>query len=105
MPTKVKTPTQKAINCNHWASITSENIGEYRCVYGVVYKTKFIGKSTFQVLFSDYPNALFLAAGSGYYSVSPGECVAAEGQILRATGGVPYIDIDEALYDCESWMK
>jgi hypothetical protein len=80
-------------------------IGETACVYGSVYKTRTVGETTFQVLFSDDPSSFFLAAGTYYYEIGSGDCVAAEGEILRSSAGVPYININDALYKCEPWME
>lgn len=91
--------------CINWPQVSASMIGTVKCVYGNVYKTRSVGKSTIQILFSDHPQDFFLAGGSSNYTVVSGDCVVAKGQILRSGAGVPYIDIDEALYPCESWMK
>jgi hypothetical protein len=101
---RVPTPTP-AINCMLWSEVSSTMIGRTACVYGNVYKTRTVGETTFQVLFTDDPSSFFLAAGSYYYEINSGDCVAAEGEILRSGAGVPYIDINEALYKCEPWME
>jgi hypothetical protein len=80
-------------------------IGQTTCVYGKVYKTRTVGETTFQVLFANDPTSFFMAAGTYYYDVRSGDCVAAEGEILRSAAGVPYIDINDALYKCEPWME
>jgi len=91
-------PTQDP--CFRWGQITPTMIGQTVCVYGNVYKTRFVGNNTFQILFSENPKDFFLAGGSYNYTVKSGECVRAEGTILRSGSGVPYIDIDNALYYC-----
>ena len=103
IPTRVHTPTP-TIDCLLWSEVSPAMIGETACVYGEVYRTRNVGETTFQVLFTDNPSSFFLAAGSYYYEVSSGDCVAAEGEILRSAAGVPYIDINDALYECEPWM-
>ena len=91
--------------CINWPLVSVRMIGTVKCVYGKVYKTRSVGKSTFQILFSEDKHTFFLAAGSVHYPVVPGDCVVAEGEILKSGAGVPYIDIDEALYPCEPWMN
>ena len=92
-------------HCMNWTEVSTSMIGTVKCVYGNVHETRSVGKSTFQILFSDDPQDFFLAGGAINYTVGSGDCVVAEGKILRSGAGVPYIDIDEALYQCESWMK
>lgn len=103
IPTKVKTPTPTS-NCIKWSQVSSSMIGRQACVYGTIYKTRYVGNN-FQVLFSSDSSDFFLATGTYYYEVTSGDCVVAEGEILRSGVGVPYININEALYICESWMK
>jgi len=91
--------------CMNWPEVSASMIGMVKCVYGNVYKTRSVGKSTFQILFSNDPQDFFLAGGSSNYTVVSGDCIVAEGEILRSGAGVPYIDVDEGLYPCESWMK
>ena len=104
IPARVDTPAL-AIDCLPWSEVSPALIGETACVYGDVDRTRNVGESTFQVLFTDDPSAFFLAAGSYSYEVDSGDCVAAEGKISRSAAGVPYIDINEALYQCEPWME
>jgi len=75
-------------------------IGLQTCVYGYVYKTRDAGESTTQILFTADPNAFFLASGTYWYPAHPGDCVIAEGRILQSGSGVPYLNIDKALYKC-----
>lgn len=105
IPTKVKTSTVPASNCIQWSKISDSMIGNKACVYGTVYKTRNVGESTFQILFSNADDSFFLATGTYYYEVGSGDCVVAEGVISRSGANVPYMNIDEALYQCESWMK
>ena len=105
IPAKDKTPTVPASNCIQWSKVSDTMIGKELCVYGNVYKTRTVGESTFQILFSNNQESFFLAGGVNYYKVSSGDCVVAEGQVLRSGTGTPYINIDEALYKCEDWMK
>jgi hypothetical protein len=105
IPAKVKTPTVQSSNCIQWSKVSSAMIGKEICVYGNVYKIKSVGASTTQILFSSNQESFFLAGGTYYYDVNLGDCVLAEGEVLRSGSGVPYMDIDEALYMCESWMK
>lgn len=105
IPTKVKTPTAAASNCIQWSKVSDSMIGKKACVYGTIYKTRNVGESTFQVLFSNSDNSFFLASGVYYYEVGSGDCVVAEGVISRSGANVPYMNIDKALYKCESWMK
>lgn len=105
-PTITKSPySTTTTDCHLWSEINSKMIGEKICVYGTIYKTRFVGDSTFQILFSKNEKAFFLAAGTYYYDVDPGDCVVAKGKILRSSLGVPYIDIDEDLFQCVDWMK
>jgi hypothetical protein len=104
VPTRVHTPTP-AIDCLLWSEVSPAMIGKTACIYGEVYRTRNVGETTFQVLFTDDPSSFFLAAGSYYYEVASGDCVSAEGEILRSAAGVPYIDINDALYKCEPWME
>jgi hypothetical protein len=104
IPTKAKTSTPTS-NCIQWSKVSASMIGKYACVYGKVHKTQTVGQSTFQILFSNNPSAFFLAAGTYYYEVTTGDCVLAKGEVLKSGAGVPYIDINEKLYNCESWMK
>lgn len=104
VPNTVHTPTP-TIHCLLWSEVSPTMMGETACVYGEVYRTRYVGETTFQVLFTDDPSAFFLAAGSHSYEVKSGDCVAAEGEISRSAAGVPYIDINEALYQCEPWME
>ena len=97
--------TRQASNCIDWTEVTAAMIGNEKCVYGNVYKTRFVGESTFQILFSSNPQAFFLAGGTYNYNITSGNCVFAEGVVLKSGAGVPYIDIDEGLYQCESWME
>lgn len=97
--------TSQASKCINWRQVSSTMIGEVKCVYGSVYKTRLVGESTFQILFSNDVQTFFLAGGTYNYIVNSGDCVLAEGKVLKSSTGVPYIDIDEALYKCESWMK
>ncbi len=103
VPTKVKTPTPTS-NCIQWSRVTSSMIGRQACVYGTIYKTRDV-IGNFQILFSNNQNDFFLATGTYYYEVVAGDCVVAEGEILKSGAGVPYINIDEALYTCEPWMN
>jgi hypothetical protein len=81
-------------------------IGKNKCVYGKITRTRFVGESTFQILFSDDPQAFFLAGGTYFYNVQEGDCVVAGGQVFRSSVGVPYIDIDDrSLALCESGRK
>ena len=96
--------TSQMSDCMNWTEVSASMIGTVNCVYGNIYKTRWVGKSTFQILFSNDPQDFFLA-GSTIHNVASGDCVAAKGQILRSSTGVPYIDLDQALYPCESWMK
>ncbi|NOT05773.1 MAG: hypothetical protein HOP27_14355 [Anaerolineales bacterium] len=100
-----QTPTVSAPDCINWTEVTTAMIGQEVCVYGIVYKSKSVGESTRQILFSDDQKAFFLAGGTYMYFVGSGDCVVAQGQVLSSFIGVPYIDIDEALYKCEPWMK
>jgi DnaJ-like protein len=104
IPTRVYTPPL-AVDCLLWSEVSPLMIGEMACVYGNVDRTRTVGDTTFQVLFTDDPSAFFLATGSYYYEVGSGDCVAAEGEILRSAVGVPYININDALYECEPWME
>ena len=104
IPTRVHTPTP-TIDCLLWSEVSPIMIGETICVYGTVYRTRHVGDSTFQVLFADDPSSFFLAAGTYFYDVGAGDCVAAEGEILTSAIGVPYININDALYKCEPWME
>ena len=97
--------TSQMSHCINWTEVTKEMIGTVKCVYGHVEKTRFVGESTFQILFSTRVEDFFLAGGTFNYAVGSGDCVVAEGEVLRSGVGVPYINIDEALYKCESWMK
>jgi hypothetical protein len=97
--------TAQASDCINWETVTPNMIGRVKCIYGTVNKTRFVGESTFQILFSSNPEHFFLAGGTYNYGVVSGDCVLAEGEILKSSVGVPYINIDEALYKCESWMK
>jgi hypothetical protein len=89
----------------NWTEVTPSMIGAVKCVYGNVHKTRFVGESTFQILFSGDAQDFFLAAGTYNYNVGSDDCVVAEGEILRSGAGVPYINIDDELNQCESWMK
>lgn len=100
IPTKYKTATPQDNECVHWSQVRAYMIGKKTCVYGDVYKTRNVGESTFQILFSDDQDALFLAAGTYYYEVGKGDCVVAEGLIQKNTYGTPYIDIDDELFIC-----
>jgi hypothetical protein len=97
--------TSQREECINWPQVSISMIGTVKCVYGNVYKTRSVGKSTFQILFSDDSQDFFLAGGSSNFNVGPGDCVVAKGEILRSGAGVPYIDIDTALYPCEPGMK
>ncbi len=57
--TKVKTPTVPASNCIQWSKVSTAMIGKEACVYGDVYKTRHVGESTFQILFSGNEEAFF----------------------------------------------
>lgn len=105
VPTKIKTPTVPASNCIQWSEVSDSMIGKNACVYGSVYKTRHVGESTFQILFSNNDKSFFLASGAYFYEVGSGDCVVAEGVISRSGANVPYMNIDEALYQCESWME
>ena len=104
IPIGVHTPTP-AVDCLLWSEVSPLMIGETACVFGNVGRTRTVGDTTFQVLFTDDPSAFFLATGSYYYEVKSGDCVAAKGEILRSAVGVPYININAALYNCEPWME
>lgn len=105
VPTKARTSTPQGGECYYWDEVTPSMIGRFICVYGNVYKTRNVGASTYQVLFDNSQTSFFLAAGAHYYTINSGECVLAEGEVLSSSVGVPYINIDEALYYCEPWMK
>jgi hypothetical protein len=96
---------QQTSQCMKWTDVAASMTGSMRCVYGNVYKTRWVGKSTFQILFSNDRHDFFLAGSTIDHTVVSGDCVVARGQILRSSAGVPYIDLDQALYPCESWMK
>lgn len=113
VPTKIKAPTPTMFKsstpynsgCTRWSDVTKSMVGKNMCVYGKVYSTRNVGESTFQILFTKSIEPFFLAAGTYYYDVKTGDCVFAEGKVLENYTGVPYIDVDEVLYICESWMK
>lgn len=86
--------------CISWSQVTKSMIGKYQCVYGDVYKTRHVGESTFQILFSDKQDAFFIADGTYYYEIGKGDCVFAEGTIQKNTYGAPYLDIDKKLGIC-----
>jgi hypothetical protein len=93
-------------SCFHWSQVNTRMIGKEICVYGHAYDTRFVGDSmTYQVLFDNSNQAFFLAGGAFYYDVERGECVVAEGIVQKSSTGVPYINIDEALYSCDPWME
>lgn len=94
------TPTPASDECILWSQVTKSMIGKKACVYGDVLRTRNVGGSTFQILFSDNQNSFFLAAGTYYYEVGKGDCVVAEGVVQKNTYGVPYIDIDDELLKC-----
>ena len=105
IPTKRKTPTlaynsPAYYGCISWSKVTKSMIGKNQCVYGDVYKTRNVGESTFQILFSENQDSFFLAAGTYYYKVEKGDCVRAEGIMKKNTYGIPYIDIDDKLFNC-----
>jgi hypothetical protein len=104
-PTRIPTSTRQTPRCYEWSEITKNMIGKNVCVYGKIYDTRFVGTNTFQVLFSKNSYDFFMAAGTYYYEVNSGDCVYAEGEILKSSAGVPYMDIDDVLYECESWMN
>lgn len=96
------TPTPTNDECILWSQVTKSMIGKKACVYGDVHRTRNVGGSTFQILFSDNQNSFFLAAGTYYYEVGKGDCVVAEGVVQKNIYGVPYIDIDDELFMCPS---
>jgi hypothetical protein len=96
---------EQTSDCIKWTFVTATMIGQKRCVYGNAHKTRFVGESTYQILFSGDAQDFFLAGGTYNYNVGSGDCVVAEGEILRSATGVPYIDIDEGLYQCKAWMQ
>lgn len=80
--------------------VTSALIGRQICVWGLVYSTRMVGESTTQVFLSANRAGFFLASGTYWYPVHPGDCVVARGIVSRSGEGHPYINIDEALYKC-----
>ena len=42
-----------------WSKVTKSMIGKNQCVYGDVYKTRNVGESTFQILFSENQHLSF----------------------------------------------
>ncbi|GAP16337.1 J domain-containing protein [Levilinea saccharolytica] len=101
--TQVRTPTP-APTCLKWSKISPSMIGSYSCVYGIIYETR-SDSNSFWILFSPMPSEVFLVSDKFTYEVASGDCVAAEGRIMEASNGAPYININEALYNCEPWMK
>jgi hypothetical protein len=97
--------TSKVSHCMNWTEVTTSMIGTVKCVYGNVYKTRSVGESTLQILFSNNRQDFFMAGGTYHYNVGSGDCVVAVGEILSSGAGIPYMDIDNGLYQCESWMK
>ena len=102
IPTTIPTPTSVASNCLRWSQITGSMVGEDICVYGIVNKVDHI---YYKIRFSADPTAFFLASGTYLYDVNVGDCVFTKGKVLESAEGVPYMNPDQWLYRCESWMK
>lgn len=105
VPAKVKTEAP-SYGCIKWSKVTSSMAGQTKCVYGKIYKTKWIGNN-FQMLFSSDLTDFFLATGTYYYKDSEviGNCYYVKGKILTATNGAPYINPGDFLYGCTTSMK
>jgi hypothetical protein len=85
-------------DCLHASQITASMKGRDLCVYGDVSDiVEYAG--AFQLRFA--ANFFFASGTYAYYDVKEGDCVVAAGEVLLSSEGVPYIDIDDALYECK----
>lgn len=83
--------------------ITAQMAGQELCVYGTVLRVQEYYGAT-QLRFGGM-DEFFFSSGSIYYpDIGAGDCVYAIGPVLLSAERVPYINIEEALYLCESWM-
>src|SRR5215212_6204644 len=79
--------TSQMSQCMNWTEVAASMIGTVKCVYGNVHKTRLVGKSTFQILFSNDSHDFFLAGSTINRTLVSGDCVAAKGEILRSGAG------------------
>lgn len=98
---------QNNTDCYIWSDITKSMIGQYVCVYGEVYNTRDVGNygNDFQILFSKEPFDFYFEVFGGYFDLEPGDCIYFEGEIMQDSFGHPYFEIDDFIYECETWMK
>jgi len=90
--------------CYNWSSVTKSLIGQNISVYGEVYTTRYI-QDDFQILFSKDPFAFYFNVTDGYFDLKSGECIYFEGEVKKTPFGHPYFEIDEYIYECETWME
>jgi hypothetical protein len=102
-PTNRPIPTSAPL-CIPWNEVTLADVGTEKCVYGDIQRTRRV-VNNFQVKFARGDEDFFFALGGYYYHVSVGDCVFAIGKVEKSSDDVPFINISDALYDCQSWMK
>ena len=104
IPTKIIPPTV-SFGCIRWDHVTSNHIGQTKCVYGTVISTNWIGNN-FHMNFSTNKKGFFLASGTFHWSENIiGNCYFAEGKIYQDTFGTPYINPGDRIRKCDQTMR
>lgn len=98
------TVTPVGTDCLYWSSITAQMAGKKVCVYGEVsiHESDYELKQTF--FYFGNRDQFFITSKSGWSKQIEGACVTTDGVVQLNKYEVPYILIDDNLYECVAWM-
>jgi hypothetical protein len=96
-----KFPDPPIDGCTLWSSITIDDAGKTRCVFGLVSDSYKGDVWRFYVRFGDSANAFrFVLMGGLRPSLKPGQCVYQTGMI-KAYADMPFMELSEMVLFCE----
>ena len=79
--------------------------GQDVCIYGNVHSVYSTNETSTRIRFTAEPNNFFLFSSLYTFDdLDSGSCVAAEG-VVELYKNIPFIDVGDDLYYCETWMK
>ena len=100
-PVETELPATETPSCYKWDQITTDMEGEAVCVYGKAFSHQ--GQS--RIDFSPEKNSFFLIDPVYYYpDLSDGVCVVAQEKVEVFENKIPFMTIQEGLYECDPWM-
>jgi hypothetical protein len=84
-----------ASNCVHWASVSNNDVGHTRCVFGEIVKLYSSGNDV-QIIRFSIEAGTFMVKSEYYYfpNISVGDCVSLEGVVQRDASSL-FMDINE----------